>query len=154
MLKAASDSECGTFVRHACTRRPQLVLIQGPDVLNRFPQLDDQQQTTHIMRYIFPRQFSLHNVFTSKVDPRESAMAFKDYTLREKEIHQVLSRETRKKGTTEEEVAKRKTWVPKRLRGEVIVLVNRLRKLNSKCSYTELLRHYCPVEVTVTSPME
>ncbi|KAF2644290.1 hypothetical protein P280DRAFT_466945 [Massarina eburnea CBS 473.64] len=25
-----------------------------------------------------------------------------------------------------------------------------MRKLNQRCSYTELLRHYCPIEVTCT----
>jgi telomerase reverse transcriptase len=90
-------------------------------------------------------------VFTSKVDRRETAMAFKDYTLREKEIHQSMSRALGKKVTDAEEMRKWKSRVPKRLRGATITLVDRLRTLNYRCSYTELLRHYCPVKVWIVA---
>jgi telomerase reverse transcriptase len=116
-------------------------------VLNRFPRRDDKSQTIHIMKYIFPRQYGLHNVFTSKIDPRETAMPLKDYTLREKEIHQSMCRDLGDKASNADEKAKWKLRVPKRLRGDVVVLVNKLRILNQRCSYTEMLRHYCPVEV-------
>ncbi|KAF2280742.1 uncharacterized protein EI97DRAFT_428848 [Westerdykella ornata] len=99
------------------------------------------------MRYIFPRQFGLHNVFTSKIDRRETAMPFTDYTLREKEINQSLAREAQGKEIDDEMILKRKSRLPARLRGEPFGLVARMRKLNKKCSYVELLRHYCPVEV-------
>ena len=99
------------------------------------------------MRHIFPRQYGLHNVFTSVVDKRETAMAFKDYTLREKEIHQAMSRKIPAAKCTEELVTRWKQRVPKRLRGEAVALVDKMRKLNKRCSYMELLRHYCPVEV-------
>lgn len=147
---------CDTSVRYPLTHYPSLEVAKTriADVLNRFPHLDNEQQTVHIMRYIFPRQFGLHNVFTSTVDTRETAMAFKDYTLREKEISQTLQREMSKKGITrDDEIAKLKQRLPKRLRGEPLALVNKLRKLNQKCSYTELLRHYCPVEVTPCQPL-
>lgn len=103
------------------------------------------------MRYIFPRQFGLHNVFTSKVNPRETAMPFKDYTLREKDIHQCMRRDLGEKATDSEQVSKWKDRIPKRLRGELVTLVTLLRTLNQRCSYTELLRHYCPVEVSNSS---
>lgn len=99
------------------------------------------------MRYIFPRQYGLHNVFTSKIDLRETAMPLKDYTLREKEIHQSMCRDLGNKANDPDVVAKWKLRVPKRLRGEVVLLVNKLRILNQQCSYTEMLRYYCPVEV-------
>lgn len=118
------------------------------DVLNRFPDLEDPHQTVHIMRHVFPRQFGLHNVFTSKVDTRETAMSFKDYTLREKEIHQSMCRELSDNVGSEEHVLKWKSHIPKRLRGDTVALVNKLRRLNQRCSYMELLRHYCPVKVT------
>lgn len=114
--------------------------------LNRFSNREDAQQTIHIMKYIFPRQFGLHNVFTSKVDPRDTALAFKDYTLREKEIQHALLLEVKKRNIPESRIEDLKTHVPKRLRGETVALVNKLRKLNQKCSYTELLRHYCPIK--------
>lgn len=99
------------------------------------------------MKYIFPRQYGLHNVFTSKIDPRETAMPLKDYTLREKEIHQSMCRELGDKVNDTDEVAKWKLRVPKRLRGDLVSMVNKLRILHQRCSYTEMLRHYCPVEV-------
>lgn len=99
------------------------------------------------MRYIFPRQFGLHNVFTSKVNPRECTMPFKDYTLREDDIHGSMCRQLGSKAADVHEMAKWKLRVPKRLRGDVVKLIEKLRILNHRCSYTELLRHYCPIEV-------
>lgn len=75
-------------------------------------------------------------------------MPFKDYTLREKEIQQLMCRETAKNALPDAEVAKRNIHVPKRLRGAAVALVDKLRNLHHKCSYMELLRHYCPVEVS------
>lgn len=101
------------------------------------------------MRYIFPRQYGLHNVFTSTVDKRETTMPFKDYTLREKEIHQAMCREVPEGKRNEEALTRWKQRVPKRLRGDAVALISKLRKLNKRCSYMELLRHYCPVEVNI-----
>ncbi|RYP70145.1 hypothetical protein DL771_005657 [Monosporascus sp. 5C6A] len=42
--------------------------------------------TMRVMMYMFPRQFGLHNVFTSRVDFKETSQRLKDYTLREDEI--------------------------------------------------------------------
>lgn len=121
------------------------------DVLNRFPRRDGKQHTVQIIRYIFPRQYGLHNVFTSKTDKRETAMPFKDYTLREKEIHQKMCGDLGDKINKVDEVTKWKQRVPKRLRGDLECLINKMRTLNQRCSYTELLRHYCPVEVSTTT---
>jgi telomerase reverse transcriptase len=134
-----------------CTRlRPLHAPTEtSPDVLNRFPDRQDHSQTIHIMKYIFPRQFGLHNVFMSKVDARETAMPCKDYTLREQEIKQVLMKACARKGASSEEIEKWKSHLPKRLRGDAVALVDKLRTLNQRCSYFELLRHYCPVEVSM-----
>ncbi|KAF2831905.1 hypothetical protein CC86DRAFT_82738 [Ophiobolus disseminans] len=115
-------------------------------VLNRFPDRSDSDQSIHILRYIFPRQFGLHNVFTSKVNRRETAMPYKDYTLREMEIHRNMTRVLHDKATDTKEVQLSKSRVPKRLRGATMALIDRLRTLNHRCSYTELLRHYCPIK--------
>lgn len=147
MPKEECASACVISVRFRIEIWAGHLLTHTTDVLNRFPNLEDHQQTVHIMKYIFPRQFGLHNVFTSKVDPRDTALPFKDYTLREKEIQQVLQRQSSKRGISRAKVDDMKSHVPKRLRGEPVSLVNKLRKLNKKCSYIELLRHYCPVEV-------
>ncbi|KAF5623318.1 telomerase reverse transcriptase [Fusarium sp. NRRL 52700] len=66
-------------------------------VLNRYknaPMSNDleiqRQGTIKVMMYIFPRQFGLHNVFTSQVDPTITSQKFQDYTLREEEIASCL----------------------------------------------------------------
>lgn len=97
----------------------------------------------HVMMYIFPRQFGLHNVFTSVVDRRMTAQRFQDYTLREEEI-------TAKFPVAKEEEARDKkkrlpSHIPKRLRGKAAHLVGRLQVFHTRCSYTEMLHHYCPV---------
>ncbi|RGP76336.1 telomerase reverse transcriptase [Fusarium sporotrichioides] len=113
-------------------------------VLNRCRKLPDSanldaehQGVIKVMMYMFPRQFGLHNVFTSRVDPTKTSQKFHDYTSREEEIAPAFQA---KPGDT----ASRKPKTPKRLRGDVERLVERLQILHSRCSYTELLRHYCP----------
>jgi len=123
------------------------------DVLNRFVDVSSLEQTVHVMKYIFPRQFGLHNVFTSKVDPRDTAQPFKDYTLREQEILRATSQKNLAKAGRAGEVPSSKLTcsLPRRLRGRPTDMVYKLRKLHARCSYTELLRHYCPVEVTMST---
>lgn len=84
------------------------------------------------MMYIFPRQFNLHNPFTSEVDSRQTVQPFKDYTLREEEISKLFPTQTSPK-------------IPKRLRGIVIDLVRKLQVQHSQCAYKSLLEYYCPV---------
>jgi telomerase reverse transcriptase len=84
------------------------------------------------MMYIFPRQFRLHNIFTSQVDKTKTSQKFQDYTIREEEIATTLKPH------------KVKIKIPKRLRGRPCDLVERLQVRHSRCSYAELLRHYCP----------
>jgi telomerase reverse transcriptase len=121
-------------------------------VLNRFPYSTPRNlsHTVHVMKYIFPRQFGLHNVFTSEIDRRETVQPFKDYTLREEEIASV-ERQRRSRlpslqiGAGE---SKESFKIPKRLRGKVVELVQKLQRSNKCCSYSELLRYYCPIEVS------
>jgi telomerase reverse transcriptase len=75
-------------------------------------------------------------------------MPFRDYTLREKDIHNSMCRDLGDKATDAVEVDRWKSRTPKRLRGNVVSLVETLRNLNQRCSYMELLRHYCPIEVS------
>ena len=86
---------------------------------------------------MFPRQFGLHNVFTSQVNTAQTAQKFHDYTLREEEISELL-----RTGDKNPEPPQPK--VPKRLRGAARELARRLRILHGRCSYWEMLRHYCP----------
>ena len=73
------------------------------------------------MKSIFPRQFGLHNVFTSDGTPFRQDITGAD-----------------------EETAK----TPKRLRGRPVELVQQLQRRSKNCSYAELLRYYCPEEST------
>ena len=91
-----------------------------------------QPGTIHVMMYMFPRQFGLHNVITSIVDPRETAQPFKDYTTREDEIGAKFSGLDTIK-------------IPKRLRGKAAQLVQKLQILHHRCPYKLLLEHYCSV---------
>ena len=123
--------------------------------MNRYPDDSDIDHTIHVMKYLFPRQFGLHNVFTSTVDSKESIQPFKDYTLREQEISQLERRKTQKGSAGASSIAVRQR-VPKRLRGEALDLVGKLQRLHSRCSYHDLLKHYCPSKVsgTMRSPYQ
>lgn len=98
-----------------------------------------------IAMYMFPRQFRLHNVFTSHVNLSETAQRFQDYTLREEEIKSFVAdgKNCSKDGTPK---------LPKRLRGAAWSLVRRLQALHGQCSYGELLRHYCPLKIDSRRP--
>lgn len=121
---------------------------QEVDALNRYPfvrehadtsliQPQNEAHTTKLMMHIFPRQFGLHNVFTSVIDTNQTAQKFHDYTLREDEITDKMKAA---KGSAEKTLPK----LPKRLRGATRDLVRRLQILHARCSYYELLKHYCP----------
>ncbi|KAF7562172.1 hypothetical protein G7046_g1967 [Stylonectria norvegica] len=109
---------------------------KGPEKSSSALDLTQRRNTIKVMMYIFPRQFGLHNVFTSQVDFSQTSQKFQDYTLREDEIASIL----RKPGKPKPELPK----IPKRLRGEAEKLVQRLQVRHSRCSYIELLKHYCP----------
>lgn len=105
------------------------------------------------MKYMFPRQFGLQNVFTPQSDGRNGMVNFKSGIFREKEITQMeyqrqLRQPQSKKKCADADadggVASLK--VPKRLRG-MIETVRKLRNRNARCSYSQLLRYYCPTEV-------
>jgi len=117
-----------------------------PDVLNRYGDANNPNHTVHLMKYIFPRQFRLHNAFTSKVDSRETVQPFKDYTLREQEIAQVERQNSSRRG--EDLASPYHLHVPRRLRGTTYDLVKELQSRHAQCSYSELLKHHCPLRVS------
>ncbi|KAL9044033.1 MAG: hypothetical protein Q9214_002802, partial [Letrouitia sp. 1 TL-2023] len=129
-----------TSKRPSKIKSSSFITLRLGDALNRFANPENAQQTQRIMMYIFPRQFGLHNVFTSVVDHQETAQPFKDYTLRENEI----ANKQRLRGSNLEGEAPKRLLVPRRLRGTVTELVKKMQKLHARCSYSELLRQYCP----------
>ncbi|UKZ53736.1 hypothetical protein TrVGV298_007534 [Trichoderma virens] len=125
---------------HALNRHPHTseVFGTGTDSQESIKiRQQNEAHTTKLMMYIFPRQFGLHNVFTSAIDANQTAQKFHDYTLREDEINKAMRAS---KGVPEKSLPK----LPKRLRGTTRDLVRRLQILHARCSYFELLRHYCP----------
>ncbi|KAJ9129600.1 Telomerase reverse transcriptase [Pleurostoma richardsiae] len=99
-------------------------------------QSKNDDNTARVMMYIFPRQFGLHNAFTSSVDASQTSQKLQDYTLREEEISEKLNEAGRD----------RKIHLPKRLRGVPQRLVQRLQILHQRCSYSQLLQHHCPIQ--------
>ncbi|PHH67919.1 hypothetical protein CDD82_1005 [Ophiocordyceps australis] len=95
----------------------------------------NEANTTHVLMYIFPRQFGLHNVFTSTVNCPQTSQRLQDYTLRD-----MSDLKLAKHRGPDAQLVK----VPKRLRGAARQLVRRLQILHGRCSYSELLHHYCP----------
>jgi len=103
-------------------------MISHADVLNRYTDHKNPEQAKHIMKYIFPREFRLHNVFTHATDRRETTHAFKDYTDREQEI-KVANR------SRDEKVLRRLA--------AVLPLISKMQKLQKVCAYDALIKYYC-----------
>lgn len=100
-------------------------------ILNRLSQIGNHTEDVDLMKYVFPRQFKLHNVFTFAIDRRETAQQFKDYTSRDDEINRMPPQD--------------RARLPRRLRGQPCRLIARLRRLHQRCSYPQLMYHYCPL---------
>jgi telomerase reverse transcriptase len=100
------------------------------------------------MKYIFPRQFGLQDIFTC-----DNIEYSKNYMDREDEISELEARkQTRKsqlKSTLPVNEDRDSPKLPKRLRGTAGELVQRLRNRHARCSYGELLKHYCPSDVSI-----
>ena len=112
--------------------------------LNRYSDLESMEETQHVMRYVFPRQFGLHNVFTCETDRTDTTQPFKDYTTREQEISQAAQTWRRRRSINSKENTEFTQPIPKRLRGGIQYLVARLRKKHKRCSYATMLEYYCP----------
>ncbi|KAK4546134.1 hypothetical protein LTR36_002271 [Oleoguttula mirabilis] len=141
------------FVRHRMLyARPSLTTKGKPrfglahsHVLDRLQMADDVSETKHVMKYIFPRQFGLHNVFASDIDPKETAQPFKDYAAREKEIiRSELRQRSKRGGKNQLQLQAKASHLPRRLRGKPFELVQRIRKRHARCAYHALLQHHCP----------
>ena len=141
-LVPVTSYEAGMMMIDVLNRSPycQLGEVEGQLDENK-PKisLQNEAHTLRVMMYMFPRQFGLHNAFTSKVNFKETSQRLKDYTLREEEILQ-------KFGRLNEPTTRVKT--PKRLRGMVSELVQRLLVLHQRCSYSKLIQQHCPVSLS------
>ncbi|PQE12601.1 Telomerase reverse transcriptase protein [Rutstroemia sp. NJR-2017a BBW] len=129
-LNARGEVKSGLLHIHALNRYPYVKNTNQGNTDRESLHQETHPNTIRLMMYIFPRQFGLHNAFTSSVNPRETVQPFKDYTHREEEINT--------KYTIDEKVK-----LPKRLRGRAKSLVHKLQVLHSRCSYNKLLAYYC-----------
>ena len=118
--------------------RPHFGLARN-HVLDRMRSSDKIEGTIHVLKYIFPRQFGLHNVFTSNVDVKDTTQPFQDYTDREEDI-------ARSKFSSGQrpDLSVKPSHLPKRLRGEALNLVYRIRRRHVQCPYHALLQKHCP----------
>ena len=96
------------------------------------------------MKYIFPRQFGLQSVFA---DRGENTNQLNPYASREKEISELemYRKQTHARPDKSGDASEK---LPKRLRGQAVDLVQKLRVRHARCSYGELLNYYCPSEVS------
>lgn len=104
------------------------------------------------MKYVFPRQFGLHNVFTSHSSYYENPLS-KNYSSREEEIARKegleAARKQLKKSGFHAAVGERQESIkiPKRLRGKPLELIRQLQNRSRRCCYKKLLQYYCSEEV-------
>lgn len=126
-------------IRRSLVINLQILADASSDVLNRLRTTDDSDAVPRLLKYVFPRQHGLHNAFTSKVDRKESAHDFLDYSMREQEIKR-------------QRLQQRKDMVPKRLRGRCQRLLLAILKRHAKCPYIKLLDHYCSTTQACRSP--
>lgn len=103
------------------------------DALNRFP--DDPEM---VLMYIFPKEYGLHNVFTSVLDRQVETGPVRDYTNRDEEIAALADKCKRKK----EKIPR-----PKRLGEKILELVKKLQKRHWNCSYEALIKYCSPQSV-------
>ncbi|KAL1888087.1 Telomerase reverse transcriptase [Ceratocystis pirilliformis] len=142
VLTAKGNVKAGFRHIHVLNRYPLTNIANHAEKDIRFAVGD--LSTIKIMSYIFPRQFGLHNVFTSKVDFFKTSHKFQDYTMRDDELDLHFGRLIG--GTRQLDIK-----IPKRLRGDAHRLVWRLQVLHNRCSYSELLKHYCPTQFDALS---
>lgn len=132
------------YARAALNSREEVRFGLNPiHALNRYRNVEDDNETQHIMKYIFPCQFGLHNVLTSDVDRQDTSEQLKDYTLREQEITRQRNRFLHQRLVAGKNMNVSQS-VPKRIRGKAQELVQRLRKRHARCSYFAMLNYYCP----------
>ncbi|EPQ64549.1 Bgt-2774 [Blumeria graminis f. sp. tritici] len=89
------------------------------------------QNSSYILMFMFPRQFGLHNIFSSGSDSSQNIQSCYHDKIREKEIKDRYPSQNSIK-------------IPKRLRGKPSALTERMHALHKKCSYRKLLEYYCP----------
>ncbi|GAA6042852.1 hypothetical protein JCM8097_007190 [Rhodosporidiobolus ruineniae] len=120
----------GLPAKHVLTRLPALfpslsTLASAPPASKTHA----EAPARHLAKYIFPRQFGLHNPFTVP-KPRSSFEVIPDYLDREVEIKKLGAVKT-----------------PARLK-PALESLTRLAILSQRCNYRKLLDRHCPSKMT------
>ncbi|KTW32040.1 telomerase reverse transcriptase [Pneumocystis jirovecii RU7] len=98
--------------------------------LSRFNDSTNLSHSISLLVDIFPRQFHLHNVFTSIVDRKDTVQFLKDYTV---------------KVCSSFHAGNRRISVPKRLR-KFLKILPVLQRRHKLCFYKIMLDYYCPIK--------
>ncbi|PYI10604.1 hypothetical protein BO78DRAFT_360710 [Aspergillus sclerotiicarbonarius CBS 121057] len=115
------------------------------NVLSRLPASKSLAHNVHLLKYIFPKQFSLHNIFSS-LSGGQDMQPFKDYASREEEIASAEKKKQARSKHADADGCNPLIKIPKRLQGQAVELVQQLQNRNKCCSYLHLLNYYCPSE--------
>ena len=124
--KKELDKVLPSFTASSSSRSKSINSKQG---LSDFEMRFHERRTRHLAKYIFPRQFGLHNVFTGARDFDTTTQPFRDYTVREVEIKALGAKRT-----------------PKPLRAILPVLAKVVAR-HDKLNYRALLDRCCPSRV-------
>lgn len=102
------------------------------------------------MKYMFPREFGLSNVFTISADSKNGMDMSTNHNRRENEITHLNEQRRQRRCQSSGDQLRAELGgndfekLPKRLRGKPFEFVQRLRVHHARCSYGELLKYYCP----------
>ncbi|SPO40058.1 uncharacterized protein PSFLO_05540 [Pseudozyma flocculosa] len=120
--RSANPSELSKLLRSSQSLRAPSCYPGDPKPDQTFA----AKRARHVLKYIFPRQFGLDNVFTTPKDSRVTSQPLNDYTTRETEL--------RSRGPAK---------TPNRLR-QALPLVALMIRRHDKLDYKKLLDRCCP----------
>jgi hypothetical protein len=127
--------------------RRTVAAAQGTGKSKRWAKLTEEDRKLrvgHVLKYIWPRQHGLHNVFTSNPDWRVTTQPFEDYTNREDGIFVSRRHRTRLRYRSDVSAqALKHCNAPKRLRNARHLVSVMLRKYD-KLDVVRLLGIICP----------
>lgn len=97
-----------------------------------------------MLMYVFPREFGLHNAFTSEVDRKDTSHQFKDYHIRDDEIVRLRQKWRYRSAQTRALDIRTMPPLPNRLRGPIAAIAAGCLRRQDRLAYFALLNHYCP----------
>ncbi|ERS98417.1 hypothetical protein HMPREF1624_05201 [Sporothrix schenckii ATCC 58251] len=136
-LSKAGKVRFGLQNRHILDQFPKLSKLPEESPRGHFLASVNKARTIRTVMHIFPKQFGLQNIFTSATDGGKLPRSLHHVFAREEEI-------VAKFGEEKLQEYNFQVPTPKRLRGTLLGLVEKMQTLHRKCSYAALLQYYCP----------